>query len=440
MSKLEIQISELIKKENLFSYEDKLLIGLSGGLDSICLLLLFHKLGYKVEAAHLNYQLRGTESDEDERFVKDFCKKKEIIIHSTRVAIESKKNLQAEARRIRYEFFNELKITHEFDYILTAHHQQDQVETVFLNFLRGSGVKGLGGMDIKKGSLIRPFLLTSKEAIIEYGKEQGLEYREDSSNSTSDYQRNYLRNRIIPLLKEKFPGLSTRIVNSAENFGKTSAWVEEEIKKTIDSLQKNNELLKKSELLSHPMRSYILQNILHPFNFSTALIRDIDKKIQYAETGKKYYNNNHTHTLIVGREYLKLCRPTSAPDKLTPHSLIDIINYFQLFGIHINVDVKGAENRLPIELFYLNESTLLNDQLEISSSQSGDKIKVDKQLKKITVNKFLSDFKLEPWEKDLIPLLKISGEIVWIPGYWISKDHKQLSKNENVSLLTIDKK
>ena len=185
------------------STESKLLIAFSGGSDSVVLTTLLYRLGYDISLAHVNFSLREKESDEDEVFAREFAEEKGLEFYSTHVntnkyAAENQLSTQEAARKFRYEWFDELLNTEDLDFILTAHHADDQLETVFINMIRGSGLKGFTGIPRERDDIIRPLLPYSKDRLLEFANENGLSWREDSSNASTDYLRNKIRHELIP--------------------------------------------------------------------------------------------------------------------------------------------------------------------------------------------------------------------------------------------------
>ncbi len=219
------------KKNNeeleLLEPADRVVVGVSGGADSIVLLDLLAKLqeelALTILVVHVNYGLRGEESDDDEKFVGELAKKygtkfkvKQYHPHPEPSPVEGegnkKKNFQSEARDFRYDFFNKI----DANKIALAHHADDQVETILLHLIRGSGSDGLEGMSHKSGKIVRPLLKFKKEELLKYAKENGLSFREDSSNKTSKYARNLLRNEILPILKRENPNLTDHVTKTAQ--------------------------------------------------------------------------------------------------------------------------------------------------------------------------------------------------------------------------------
>ncbi|GAB4376067.1 MAG: tRNA lysidine(34) synthetase TilS [Salibacteraceae bacterium] len=196
----------------------KLLVATSGGIDSMCLLHVIHSMGIHTAAAHVNYGLRGDESDLDEAFVREQCQKLNISLHTTKPPKNffEGKNIQEAARQFRYGWFDELISQFGYDFVATAHHRLDRVETTLINLMRGTGVIGLRGLPGTRGKFIRPFLLADRTAIEAYAAENGIPYREDSSNKSGKYVRNRVRNDLIPLMEKIDAGGLNRMYHSID--------------------------------------------------------------------------------------------------------------------------------------------------------------------------------------------------------------------------------
>lgn len=213
------RVKQYIEKEKLFSPESKVFVALSGGADSVALLRLLHSIGYRCEAAHCNFHLRGTESDRDERFVRGLCRELGIPLHTTHFdttgyAAEKHVSIEMAARDLRYEWFEKLRVEYRADAIAVAHHQDDSVETMLLNLIRGTGIKGLLGIRPRNGSIVRPLLCATREEIIRYLRHIKQEYVTDSTNTEDEYTRNKIRLHLLPLMEEINPSVKKNLTET----------------------------------------------------------------------------------------------------------------------------------------------------------------------------------------------------------------------------------
>ena len=212
------RIQQYITNTNLFSKDNHLLLAISGGADSVCLFFTLKELGYNIELAHCNFNLRGKESDEDERFVKKLANKYGVRYHvksfeTQKYANKQKISIQMAARDLRYKWFDELLATNNLDFVIIAHHKDDNIETFFINLIRGSGINGLCGIKPKNKKITRPLLQISREEIEHYLNQKNIKFRNDSSNLDVKYQRNKIRHQLIPLLKEMNPNIQQTIAD-----------------------------------------------------------------------------------------------------------------------------------------------------------------------------------------------------------------------------------
>ena len=216
------KVKDYIKKHKLLSLNDLYIVALSGGADSVALLLLLDEMGYKVHALHCNFHLRGEESDRDERFCEDLCLKKNIPFHrihfdTLMYAETHKMSVEMAARELRYRYFEQLRKDIGAEGICVAHHQDDTVETVLLNLVRGTGLRGLTGIQPRNGTILRPLLCVTRTEIEAYLATKQQDYVTDSTNLETDFVRNKIRLQVVPLLRQLNPAVSENIVRTAEH-------------------------------------------------------------------------------------------------------------------------------------------------------------------------------------------------------------------------------
>ena len=308
---MEEKFEKNIIKKKLFEKKDKLLLAISGGVDSVVLAYLLNKLNYKFDLVHCNFNLRAKESKLDEQFCLTTAKQLKVKIFIKQFKLEEycKKNkisIQMAARELRYEWFSELLKKQSYSYLLTAHHSDDLVETIFINLLRGTGIKGLKGISEKKDDIIRPLLIFNKQEIESFAKKQKINFRLDKSNLNTKYERNLLRLEIIPKLKKRHPQLEQTFLKNTEHFIQEASIVEDYLKhkyKKLVSTNSNSLKINKHLLNEETHKETIINFILKPFNFNETqeknLINSISKNFN---TGKCFLSE--THQLIIDREYI----------------------------------------------------------------------------------------------------------------------------------------
>ncbi|MDR0418609.1 MAG: tRNA lysidine(34) synthetase TilS [Prevotellaceae bacterium] len=303
-----IKLRKYITTNNLFNPEDKVLIGVSGGVDSMVLLHALANAGYSVAIAHCNFQLRGDESDRDEAFVISYAKEKGLTCFVKRFDTQehAEKNgisIQMAARELRYAWFEELKEKNGFARVAIAHNANDTVETFFLNLTRGTGIKGLTGISVQSGDIVRPILFASRNEILEYAKLNKIRYREDSSNASDKYGRNRIRHNVIPELEQINPSF---LHTMQENLQRMETYrdmlttqVEELKMKVCVEEQGGYKIL--LDKMPEDNVDFWLYEILNPFGFSGSVVMEIVLSLN-GESGKQFFST--THMLLKDRNSL----------------------------------------------------------------------------------------------------------------------------------------
>ena len=302
MQKLIQRIEDFIRRNHLLEKDGKYLVALSGGADSVTLLWVLHELGYQIEACHCNFQLRGDESNRDEQFCVQLCEQLGIPLHrihfDTRLYAEvHKESIELAARNLRYRYFAQLKEDGEADGICVAHHQDDTVETVLINLIRGAGIQGLSGISAKNGDILRPLLCVDRQDILSYLEEKGQDYVTDSTNLIDDVVRNKIRLNIIPMLKEINPAASKNIAQAAHHL--------EEANKMLSSIaicgEKSEDGIIRvavQEIETAASAEYALYTSLSPYGFRGKAITEILTSLH--STGKTW--TSETHQLVIDRD------------------------------------------------------------------------------------------------------------------------------------------
>ena len=401
--------------ENLpFLKKKKLLLATSGGIDSMVLLHLCHQLELDIRVAHCNFQLRSDESDEDEDFVKSQTDKLQIPIFikkfdTKRNAEKEKSSIQVVARNLRYEWFNTLLINNDYDYILTAHHLDDSLETFLINFTRGSGLDGLTGIPQQNGSIVRPLLPFSRTEIEIFAKENNVEWREDSSNTSDNYLRNKLRHDVIPILKELNPSLLHSFENTISNLKQAQSLVDDAsriiYRKAVTDInfQKRINL---TELIQMPNYHSYLYQWLAPLGFSDW---DSINDLVVAQSGKQVFSE--THVVLKDRNELILF---PKQNEIEPSNFLISKDQREIkFPLNIsfcNVDDISLE---ATNCIFVDEDKL-QFPLEIRKWQEGDWFYPLGMNGKKKLSKFFKDEKLSLLDKSSTWLLCSENQIVWV--------------------------
>jgi len=288
------QFIEYSEKNGLFRASDKILVTVSGGVDSMVLLNLCEKAGIQFSVAHCNFHLRGEESDGDEKFVREYAEKHNFQLFTKRFNTREFARLngisiEMAARELRYEYFNRLCAHQGFHSIATAHHQDDLIETFFINLIRKTGIRGLTGIKPKSGNIIRPLLFAGRTMIYEYAVKKNIPFREDSTNVQTDYIRNYIRHKIIPEFMQINPAFQKNIVASIDNLKDVEDVYLHSIhagKKLVLQTEGDHPVLSVRNLLNYPFPRILLYEILKEYNFNPAVIHEVFAGIG-EESGKQ---------------------------------------------------------------------------------------------------------------------------------------------------------
>ena len=314
------QIRTYIKKKKLLYPDEPVIVGLSGGADSVALLHVLKKLNYFCIAAHCNFHLRGEESNQDAVFAQQIADSIHIpyyIKDFDTIGYAEQKHISVEmaARELRYEWFEELRMAHGAQAIAVAHHRDDSVETVLLNLIRGTGIRGLSGIKPARDSIIRPFLETTRQEILDWLHQQKITYRNDSSNLSDEYTRNAIRLHILPMMETLNPAVKEAIARTADHLSEVEAiygdYIEQERKRIIDVQQRINI----SELMQTITPQTVLYELLNPFGFTRIISETIFHSL-YSKPGKVFYAPASNYQLIKDRDFLMITKRQAKEEKV----------------------------------------------------------------------------------------------------------------------------
>lgn len=395
--------------------DKKLLLAVSGGVDSMVLLDLFYKLRFDICVAHCNFQLRGKESDADEMLVRETCQDRFIpyfieSFDTLEFVKENKLSIQVAARKLRYDWFQEI-ISLGFDYVLTAHHLDDNVETFLINFTRGTGLEGLTGIPAQNGNIIRPLLPFSREEIENYAQANQIQWREDSSNASDKYFRNKLRHDIVPILKELNTGFLDSFQNTLHHLQQAESLVEDASKlvyeKVVEEKESQLEIHLKPLLEFQNYKAYLYQ-WLKSYGFSAW--NDIYDLVD-AQSGKQIFSE--THFLLKDREKLILSvRKSSNEEEIyVIKSLDDKVNIPLKLRFYKAVNIFETHSNC----IFVDESKL-KFPLTIRKWQEGDYFYPSGMSGKKKLSKYFKDEKYSLLNKENQWLLCSEDQIVWVVG------------------------
>ncbi|MDR1557812.1 MAG: tRNA lysidine(34) synthetase TilS [Tannerellaceae bacterium] len=412
-------VRRYIDKHQLLSGSKPVIAGFSGGSDSVALLSILSRLGYRCIAAHCNFHLRDEESDRDEAFAGNFAHRWGIPFHKTDFntrSYASEKHISVEmaARELRYTWFEELRERLDAQAIAVAHHRDDDVETFLMNLIRGTGIRGLRGIQPKNGFIVRPLLGISREAIRAWVEKEQLAYVTDSSNLSDTYTRNFIRLRILPLLEEINPSVKEAVARTSGHLSAVEGIYQSVVEKARTSLMKENNRISIAELLQLPSPEAILYELLTPFRFTRpvteAIFAALDK-----EPGKIFYSSSHR--LIKDRNFLLL---SALEDTHTEVYTIEAEAGDRWYGpVNLSFRKLIADQTFCLER---NKSTALFDYnkltfpLTLRTWQPGDWFIPFGMKGRKKLSDYFSDHKYSRLDKEQAWLLCSGNNIIWIVG------------------------
>ncbi len=402
----------------------KFLLAISGGADSVAMLDIFADLKYNCIIAHCNFNLRGEESDRDENYVRELAKKTSLPIfvksfNTKNYAEIHSISIEMAARELRYDWFKNLSEEYNCDKIVVAHHGGDVAETVIINLIRGTGIKGVAGIPETNGKIIRPFLKFDREDILRYLEKKGIKYCEDSTNTSTDYVRNNIRHNIIPEMKKINPALIRTFIENTERIREAEALFRQkvnEIRNSIICNKKDILYIDINGLKESVAPSTILYDILKEFSFGSKIVEDIVNSLD-GISGKQFYSD--THKLIKDRKSLIIypLKDNNAEKYIVSENDITISKpVFIKISKH---DIQSYKIPQSKDIACVDADKLLFP-LTIRRWKNGDIFyPYGMKGKKKKVSDFFSDNKFSIWEKENTWILESDGKIVWIIGYRI---------------------
>ena len=429
-----------VQKENLFQADQKILIAVSGGIDSIVLSKLFSLAKFNFGIAHVNFSLRGEESLADEVFVKKFAKTLKVPYHSicfdtAAYAAQEKISIQMAARILRYQWFEEIRVKEGYDFIATGHHQLDSAETMLINLVRGTGIAGFHGIPVKSGNLIRPLSFASQEDIFDFVVSHKLAWREDSSNQSTKYQRNYIRHEILPKFQDLNANFEQTLSATSAKIKGIEAWLQDELYAFLNASSTTdaagNRYVKLPTISSKS--TVLLTELLLSLHFNSASIEAI---LQAEKVGAIF--ESPSHSLNIDREQWIISQKSQAAFKPTIITEDDEIIPLGNQELHIFIEEKTADWKAITDsnVACLDADTL-DFPLEIRKVQEGDWFCPLGMNQKKLISDFLTDKKVPLAIKKNTQILLSKGSVAWILGQRIDNRNKVTDKTELVAVFEL---
>ena len=431
-----------IKQNNLFSNDNQILAAVSGGMDSVLLAHLLKAAGFNFCIAHCNFQLRGQESENDQKFCGQLARQLEAPFYTTRFdtlkfATDEKISIQMAARQLRYQWFEQIRMLSGSTVIALAHHQNDAVETILLNLVRGTGIAGLHGILPKNGLLVRPLLFLKREEIELIISKNGLDFVEDSSNASVKYARNKIRHEIVPKLKELNPALEQTFENNMGHFRELEVMLNKQVAElktelfvpSGDEIHLSIEKVKQLE----PKR-LLLFNLLTDFGFNEAVIDDLIEALN-KHPGRVFESPGFE--LILDRDKLVLKKKgNTLPEEVIVNETDHHVNFgnYKLGIIHDDSPMIVKDNPMAVSI----DREMLVFPLTLRSWNEGDYFYPIGMKTRKKVSDFFINQKVPLHKKNEIPLLiNGNGDIIWIGGYRPDDRYKVNDKTKKVTIFEL---
>lgn len=433
---------EFTQRNQLFQKQEKVLLAVSGGRDSVLMAHLFNEAKLNFGIAHCNFGLRGKESDDDETFVRELASAFNVPFITVRFATaafseENRISIQMAARELRYNWFEEMRIQYGYQYIAVAHHQSDATETILLNLVRGTGISGLHGIRPKRINIIRPLLFLSSEEIKEHVSSNNIQFREDSSNSSVKYARNKIRLNVIPHLRELNPGLDETFASNSRRFEDIEEFLNihaGSLRRTLFEAGKQGETyIPIGKLKGLTPLKLLLFELFKPYNFEEPVLDDLVQAWD-GQSGKKF--ESPTHTLLLDRQRLILKsneRPETHEVLIEEHE--NAIQWKHLYFKSRYETTHGLTIPTRHEIAFF-DADLLQFPLKLRLWKKGDFFYPFGMKGKKKVSDLFTSLKLSLFSKENVPVLENgNGDILWIVGFRTDDRYKITPPTNRVFIL-----
>ncbi len=431
-----------IQSNDLCQPTDRILLAVSGGIDSMVLLHLFAAAGYSPGIAHCNFHLRGDESDGDEQFVRSVAETMEAACYpqefdTEQAAAESGISIQMAARDLRYRWFEKIRKNHGYDLIATAHNQDDVIETFFINLSRGTGIRGLTGIPVRSGKVIRPLLFASREAIVEYATENDIRFREDSSNASDKYLRNRVRHQLIPMLEKENPSFRNGLMDTMLKLSETEKLYARElaqVKLMLLHTEGDITRIRIRDLSAHDASRSILFEILTEYNFFSQAMEDILHSLE-GPSGKQFLSA--THRIVKDRDDL-IITPLDKEEERKYYLERETGRLSEPVGLEWMVVDNTETFHIPSDpKIACLDLQKLDFPLMMRHWRSGDYFQPLGMQGMKKISDYLIDTKVSLPDKERTWLLTSGSKIVWVIGKRIDDRFKVRPKTKQVLMMKI---
>lgn len=441
---LEDKLNKYIKDHGLTDKSDRILVTVSGGVDSMVLLALLFKSGYNVGVAHCNFQLRGAESDEDEALVEQEAAKYGIPFHNRRFDTEGEmertgESVQLAARRLRYEWFEQLCGEYGYDLIAIAHHADDSIETFFINLIRGTGLRGLTGIHNMRDNIIRPLLFASRREILDYANTNGVPFREDSTNRSTKYLRNKLRLGIIPVLRDINPRFTELMGANISRLTDAQLFIDRGIELIRERIVKeeNGVITIDPEKIDGGMPvNFVIYELLNSgYGFKGDVVDELGEAFLKGATGKRFYSRDYVAWIDRGKIILTRIADddTCEVELRSDQNRVYCGNQVLLVE---HTDIDNIDTLIQPENVAMIDMDRVTFPLTLRRWQEGDSFVPFGMESNKKVSDYLIDAKVSMPEKQRQFVLIDGDDIVWLVGRRIDNRYKVNKETENILKIT----
>lgn len=437
---LKEKIERYINEHALIDRDEKILVTVSGGVDSMALMSLLFYGGYNIGVAHCNFQLRGEESDEDEVLVREEAAKYGVPFFNKRFDTAGEmeitgESVQLAARRLRYTWFHELCAEYGYDSIAIAHHADDSVETFFINLMRGTGLKGLTGIHRAAGKVIRPLLFASRREILDYAHVEGIPYREDSSNRSTKYLRNKIRLGIVPMFRDINPRFTELMGMNISRLTDAQLFIDRGIDLIREMVvsEKNGIITVDPEKIDPgmPVNFVIYELLSLGYGFKGDVVDELFESLMRNATGKKFYSKDYAAWIDRGRIVISpithddLCEVELRDEQSRAYCGNQMI-------VAVHTDIDNIESLVQPENIALLDRDKLQFPLRLRRWSEGDSLVPFGMENRKKVSDYLIDAKVSMPDKERQFVLVSGDDIVWLVGRRIDNRYKITKQTENV--------
>ena len=429
-----------IQRHELFTHDDKILLTVSGGVDSMVMMSLFVRSGYNVGVAHCNFCLRGAESDEDEVLVAEEAKKYGIVCYNRRFDTlgemeRTGESMEMAARRLRYAWFYSLCDEYGYTVISVAHHMDDSIETFFINLLRGTGLRGLTGISQQMGKVVRPLMFASRKEITEYALANHIPYREDSSNRSTKYLRNKIRLGLLPMIREINPKFTALMRGNLYRLNDAQRFIESaigKVKSIVIESRDGIDTIHVDRIDADFPRDFVIYELLNStYGFKGDVVDELCKALEHGMTGRRFYSREHVAYIDRGNIIV-----TKIDDSDDCEILVELgamrsyCGNSVLYYEHTDIDLV-TDFSVPADVALIDEGKL-KYPLRLRRWREGDWFIPFGMTGRKKVSDYLIDRKVSMIEKGRQFVLVSGDDIVWLVGRRIDDRYRITDSTENV--------